>query len=67
MSTCERCHQEFSCAMVDNSPHPCWCTTLPKIPMPRTPSGAIDLQAKCLCPDCLPLWITERTSVSSIE
>ena len=53
MSACTLCGTAFSCAMADNTPGPCWCTTLPAaLPLPGDASG-------CWCRTCLESRIAE--------
>ncbi|WP_332876069.1 cysteine-rich CWC family protein [Massilia sp. S19_KUP03_FR1] len=47
VSTCTLCGAVFSCAMADNTPGACWCTTLPAaVPLPEEAGG-------CWCRPCL--------------
>lgn len=65
MSFCQRCQQNFTCAMADDTGEPCWCIALPKVAMPRTSQGNIDLAASCYCPTCLPIWQAEMAKVKT--
>lgn len=56
MSTCPRCHADFTCAMADQTGQnaPCWCTQLAPLAPPdrvKKPGAAAD--AVCYCPACL--------------
>jgi hypothetical protein len=57
MSTCPRCNTTFECGMADAGSGPCWCTTLPALPVDALP-GTND--ARCLCPSCLRAWIAQK-------
>ncbi|MFZ6692085.1 cysteine-rich CWC family protein [Undibacterium sp. SXout20W] len=65
MSVCQRCQQDFTCAVADKTNQPCWCMVLPAIDAPTLPKADIDPNATCLCPHCLPLWKSEVIAAKS--
>lgn len=65
MSHCPRCLKEFTCSMADNTGTDCWCSALPPTAFATLPGGKLDMDAKCFCPDCLPLWKAEQDALLS--
>ncbi|MFZ6687258.1 cysteine-rich CWC family protein [Undibacterium sp. SXout11W] len=65
MSICQRCQQEFTCAVADKSEQPCWCMVVPAMDLSLLPDAKIKADATCLCPRCLPVWKSELINAKS--
>ncbi|MFZ6726703.1 cysteine-rich CWC family protein [Undibacterium sp. MH2W] len=53
MSVCQRCRQEFVCAVADNKGEACWCMALPVVDVTLVPQEHATTEVTCLCPACL--------------
>ncbi len=65
MSICQRCQQEFTCAVADKSEQPCWCMVVPAMDLSLLPDARLNVDATCLCPRCLPVWKSELIAAKS--
>ena len=65
MSICPRCQSTFSCSMADNTGTDCWCAALPPMAFSALPEGKLDMDAKCFCPTCLPIWKAEQEALQN--
>ncbi len=54
-TACPRCGRVFDCGAQDSS-QPCWCVSLPKLPLEALGQG----DAGCYCPDCLRVRLAEH-------